>query len=77
MPTDDERSTANIEITTGARLHFGLLDTIAPFGGLGVMVTNPKTQISVSPADQFQCTGDGAERVFEIANRLKTSLGAS
>lgn len=34
-----------IHITTGARLHFGLLDVRPPFGGIGVMVQTPPTVI--------------------------------
>lgn len=36
---------AGCEITTGARLHFGLLDTVSPFGGVGLMVSHPQTTI--------------------------------
>ena len=74
MTTDDKRSTDEIGITTGARLHFGLLDTAAPFGGLGVMIADPQTQIRITAASQFECSGDGADRAIEIANRLTEFL---
>jgi beta-RFAP synthase len=48
-----------IEVLTGARLHFGLLAVKAPtgrnFGGVGLMVEAPGCAISVQPSEQDEC----------------------
>lgn len=65
-----------VRITTGARLHFGLLDVSAPFGGCGVMVDHPKTIVEACPADGFEFVVSSnafkkhAPRVRAIAERL-------
>ncbi len=69
-------------VSTAARLHFGLLDTAAPFGGVGMMLSGPKTEVMFQksrrfevacPANDEQCK----ERVRAIANRLQHVLGLS
>ena len=70
-----------MNVTTGARLHFGLLRTSHPFGGLGVMIDAPQTSVSVTSADRFSCAdetssdGDTAERVTQIAQRFANVYG--
>ncbi|WP_404309922.1 beta-ribofuranosylaminobenzene 5'-phosphate synthase [Neorhodopirellula lusitana] len=65
-----------VRVTTGARLHFGLLDVAAPFGGCGVMVDHPETIVEVEPSDQFRLIGSPrdverhTDRVRAIAGRL-------
>jgi len=59
-----------VQVTTGARLHFGLLDTTAPFGGIGVMVNAPQTEIAVFPHDSFDCQSSIRSRVMPIVERL-------
>ncbi len=66
-------STPNVvRIATGSRLHFGLLDTAAPFGGIGVMIDTPITEVVVSPAPQFVCD---EQRGRDIAIRLMKRMG--
>ena len=60
-----------ITISTGARLHFGLLDTAPPFGGIGVMIQQPQTRILVENSQQFDARGSGAERAFDVAKRFQ------
>lgn len=63
-----------IEIQTGARLHFGLLDVRSPFGGCGVMVDWPATTVRVEPFTSFRCSGDHQQRVRRIARRMADRL---
>ncbi len=62
-------------VITGSRLHFGLLDTMAPFGGVGVMVDFPETQLRVSPHGTFSPDTSIAERATQIATRLCQHVG--
>lgn len=64
-----------VQIKTGSRLHFGLLDTVAPFGGIGVMVEHPATEIVVRPAKQFGCDEMHQTRSQAIADRFHTHTG--
>ncbi len=59
-----------VRITTGTRLHFGLLRTAAPFGGVGVMIDHPQTEIVIRPAESFQCPQEVSDRVVGIAQRI-------
>lgn len=65
----------SLRISTGARLHFGLLDVAPPFGGLGVMIDRPATEIVVTPADSFNCTESLANRIGAIAGRVAQEGG--
>jgi beta-ribofuranosylaminobenzene 5'-phosphate synthase len=72
---DDRR--ASVQVTTGARLHFGLLDTCAPFGGVGVMIDEPVTCVEVCSSARFHPGQVQPERLTAIAGRLaKQYLGA-
>ncbi len=66
------RSSSAVRVTTGSRLHFGLLRTVAPFGGVGVMIQHPTTQVVVTPQPRFQCDSESAERIELIAQRFAT-----
>lgn len=72
MPPLTENTTADqpsIEVRTGARLHFGLLDTVAPFGGMGLMIDRPVTRIRLQAADAFSVVGpDAAEATGEATS---------
>lgn len=78
--------TYRVRITTGARLHFGLLDIAAPFGGCGVMIDTPKTIVRASEASEFSLTpssldhaeraGDQRRRAFTIAQRIADAMGS-
>lgn len=62
-----------VSIVTGARLHFGLLDTVDPFGGVGVMIDAPRTEVKVAPAEAFAYSGPQAARLEAIARRVATA----
>ncbi|MCO8122791.1 beta-ribofuranosylaminobenzene 5'-phosphate synthase [Stieleria sp. TO1_6] len=64
-----------IRIETGARLHFGLLDTTAPFGGLGVMIDQPATCIELALHDVDSIDPRIARRAAPIADRLRRWIG--
>lgn len=64
-----------IRIETGARLHFGLLDTSAPFGGLGVMIDQPATIVELSSADAFFADDAITDRALPIAKRICQTIG--
>lgn len=67
---ESDGSCLRIQITTGARLHFGLIDTVAPFGGVGLMIDRPGTEITVTPSVKFQCDSEFSERLLPIAKRI-------
>ena len=71
--TDDISMLAGnvVSVTTGSRLHFGLLSTAAPFGGVGVMIDHPQTEIVIQPATSFQCSEEIRDRVLPIAKRVQ------
>jgi beta-RFAP synthase len=66
-----------VRVCTGSRLHFGLLDTVRPFGGVGVMLNTPSTEVVVSTADKFQCADDYQDRIGLIAERIRQFNGAA
>lgn len=65
---------AAVRIQTGSRVHFGLLDVHPPYGGIGCMIDQPRTIVSVSPADRFECPRH-LDRVDPIINRIAGRLG--
>ena len=69
----------SIQIETGSRVHFGLLRTEAPFGGLGMMVQSPTTRVSVSPSRDFEIEQAFTKRLQAIGKRMADhfALGAS
>lgn len=71
MPTPNQ-----IQIRTGSRLHFGLIDTVSPFGGLGMMIDGPCTTITFNAADRFDA-GSLADRALPIAQRVAKYRGLS
>lgn len=54
---------------TGARLHFGLLDVRPPFGGAGIMIVDPATEVIASRADRFDPGNIQPDRITAIARR--------
>ncbi len=66
-----------VRVRTGSRLHFGLLDTVRPFGGVGVMLNTPSTEVVVSTADRFRCADDYQDRIVPIAERIRQFKGAA
>ncbi len=74
-PADDAKPWSitvahSLRITTGSRLHFGLLDTVDPFGGVGVMIDQPVTEVVISPSGRFLCDDIAAPRIRAIAERV-------
>lgn len=84
--------THRVRITTGARLHFGLLDIAAPFGGCGVMIDAPQTIVTACEASEFSFTAaasnpeycvrdhdadDHQQRATAIAQRIADASGAA
>jgi len=70
---------SSILITTGSRLHFGLLgfghSGQWQWGGLGVMIDEPVTAVQVSLADRLSATGIDAERALAVARQWSKSGG--
>lgn len=77
LPTSDlpHARLPQVRITTGARVHLGLLDTVAPFGGIGVMVDQPATEIRVSAHSRFLADETIRDRATEIATRVAKASG--
>ncbi|WP_168563655.1 GHMP family kinase ATP-binding protein [Crateriforma spongiae] len=64
-------------IRTGARLHFGLLDTAAPFGGCGVMIEDGGVEITITPDRTFGVTGiDDSTSVHRLARHWQQFVDA-
>ena len=66
-----------VRVCTGSRLHFGLLDTVRPFGGVGVMLDKPCTEVVVSTADRFRCADEYQQRIGPIAERIRQFKGSA
>ncbi|MDG2220332.1 MAG: beta-ribofuranosylaminobenzene 5'-phosphate synthase [Rubripirellula sp.] len=64
-----------VRVRTGSRLHFGLLDTSAPFGGIGVMIADPATEIVVSRCERFDAGTIETARITDIAQRVAQLSG--
>jgi beta-RFAP synthase len=58
-----------MRLTTGSRLHFGLLALGGPrrFGGVGLMIDAPALTLTAMPADAWGAEGPLAERVLHFA----------
>jgi beta-ribofuranosylaminobenzene 5'-phosphate synthase len=69
-----------IDISTGSRLHFGLICAkhAAPwrFGGIGVMLRQPAWRLSVNSiaagSDKIEATGNIVERILEFLTRIRS-----
>lgn len=68
-------------VSTGARLHFGLF---APgtcgeraFGGVGLMIDEPRTMISARRAAEFSATGPHAQLIAACVARLEEAFARS
>lgn len=63
-----------ITLTTGSRLHFGLIgwgtDHERQFGGVGVMVEPPGISLTATAAEEFSAAGSLADRATAMAKRL-------
>jgi beta-ribofuranosylaminobenzene 5'-phosphate synthase len=65
-----------VEVSTGSRLHFGLIgwgpQHERQFGGVGVMVAPPSLIVRASPDAHFSAHGPLADRAIAIVQRLAT-----
>jgi beta-RFAP synthase len=64
-----------VRVISGARLHFGLLDVTSPFGGIGVMINRPVTEVTIEPWARFECDPAWQRRIHPIARRAATAMG--
>ena len=64
-----------VRIATGSRLHFGLFDTVDPFGGVGVMIARPVTEVVVATAERFDYHGPRSSHAAGIARRIAEFAG--
>ena len=62
-----------VVVRAGARLHFGLTDTRPPFGGIGLMIDSPFTEVRVTPHASWRCDGY-ADRIEPVARRMPGDL---
>ena len=72
-----EQTKRSVRVSTGARLHFGLIDTAAPFGGIGLMVQNPVCVVVAELSDSFACEPKDEPRFLPIAVRIGALAGLS
>jgi beta-ribofuranosylaminobenzene 5'-phosphate synthase len=81
-------------ITTSSRLHFGLLRFEQPndrsYGGLGMMINNPRWRIELAPANEWRVTwssepghpdpaarsSEAASRALDLARQVLDRIGA-
>lgn len=63
-----------VRVSTGARLHFGLFDVKAPFGGVGLMVDHPRSVVTVCSAEAFETKPCSVGRITEVAHRIAARL---
>ncbi|WP_337175238.1 beta-ribofuranosylaminobenzene 5'-phosphate synthase family protein [Paludisphaera sp.] len=65
-------------LTTGSRLHFGLLGwgphVRRQFGGVGLMIESPGLELTAEPADRAEAVGPLAGRVAELLDRLGPAI---
>ncbi len=68
-----------IRVTTGSRLHFGLIglgaDAPRRFGGVGLMVERPGLSLRAEDAAAWSASGPLAERALVFARRFAESIG--
>src|SRR5687767_13763039 len=73
----------NVTVEAPGRLHFGVLDLRGSlgrwFGGVGTAAPGPSLRLSMMRADDgvIECSGDGAERAEEFADRFNRANGIS
>ncbi|TWU37681.1 homoserine kinase [Novipirellula aureliae] len=64
-----------VRVTTGSRLHLGLLDTVEPFGGVGLMIDQPVTEVTAVRTSQYQRPNVASHRINAIAENFRTVAG--
>jgi beta-RFAP synthase len=67
-----------VVVSTPSRLHFGLLrfeQAEGPsYGGLGMMIDQPRWVVELDLADVWRATGSGSERALQFARGVLTRL---
>ena len=62
-----------IHVSAPTRLHFGLLSfgnqEGRNFGGVGLMLKEPRVEITATPADEFATQGPFSERLLDFAQQ--------
>jgi beta-ribofuranosylaminobenzene 5'-phosphate synthase len=70
-----------LKVETPCRLHLGQLDLNGSlgrlYGGLGVALTGPKTEIVAEINTELSVEGQEKERVFDFAKRFLTQMGVN
>lgn len=66
-----------VEVTTGSRLHFGMMSFGQPgvrqFGGMGVMIDSPGVRVRVTSATALSVQGEAADAVHRCTQSLIAS----
>jgi beta-RFAP synthase len=69
-----------VAVSTPSRLHFGLLRFEQPrglsYGGLGMMIAEPRWFVQLEPAQHWSGEGEGVERALEFARRVLDGVDA-
>jgi beta-RFAP synthase len=69
-----------VVVTTSSRLHFGLLrfeQTDGPsYGGLGMMIADPRWVVEIDAAEQWAGEGAGFQRALEFARHALHAIDA-
>jgi beta-ribofuranosylaminobenzene 5'-phosphate synthase len=70
-----------VHVTTPSRLHFGLLRLHATanrgYGGLGLMITQPRVELRVAASAAWDATGPGAQRATNFAKQALNCVEAA
>jgi beta-ribofuranosylaminobenzene 5'-phosphate synthase len=70
---------AAVQVTTPSRMHFGMLSFgqsgVRQFGGVGLMIAEPRIRLQLTAADRIEASGPLAERAVQFARRVSENLG--
>src|SRR5258708_792538 len=70
---------AAVRVTTPSRLHFGMLSFgqsgVRQFGGVGLMIAEPRIRLQITAADGIEAIGPLCERAVQFARRVSENLG--
>ena len=68
-----------VQVTTPSRLHFGMLSfgqsRVRQFGGIGLMIAEPRIRLQLTAADRIEAFGPLADRAVQFARRMSENLG--
>src|SRR5215475_14442971 len=66
-----------VEVTTGSRLHFGLMSFgqagVRQFGGVGTMIDHPSVRLRITTADELSADGPASAKVLSHAEAVADS----